>query len=917
MGFGIKKLFKKKERSGPSNPETDSEDGSYLRPMTFREKWRESLSSDPKAMWLYHKRIYALAFIIPALLMYAVYLAFQIHPVGDNSVLVLDLNGQYVYYYEAFRDAIKGKGSMFYSWNRILGGEMMGIFAYYLASPFSLIVALFPKAYILEGILLMQLCKLGACGVTFAFYMRRTRQRQGEYNVLLFSVLYAMMAYAVIQLMDPMWLDGLVYLPLIIYGIELLVDEGRSLWFTIPLGLMFFANYYIGWMVAIFSGIYFLVYYWLLSVKKEDDRGAKDFLWTAFRFGLGGIIAALLAGCILLPTYQSLKLGKLEFSDPDFGLKPQFTLFDFFSKLLPETYDTVRNEGLPAVYCGTLTIFMIPLYYLNKNISAKKKIGHTVLLASVLLSMYLSTIDLVWHGFQIPNWLPYRYSFTFSFVMLIMASDAFERIEGIEYKHIIGSLMGWGIYVLYLDTLKKDNLETTQAIWFSLVCLLGFAFLVYYYRKHSTQASVPLILLVLVVGELFAGNLQTLRDIDEDVTYSKYSSYVPYIKSGRVMMEEMYDLDNSFYRMEKTYHRTVNDAMAIKMRGMSHSSSALNAKPIALIDQLGLVSRGHYTKYKGSTPIVDDLFGIKYVATKDETVPYSEVVYTQPSEGISVYKNPNALSIGFMADDALLDLSLTKDNPFVNQNKLLSALVSGEYREFFKPIMVEDTEYENLDVSNYNDHKYYKVVDKAKNAQAKFIMTVPNKNRVYMYLPSTWENDLNIWANGEFKGQYYKTDNYTIREMGQYKPGETLEVITTVVSEYCYMRDQWFYELDEDMVNEAMSQLSQNQWNITKYSDTHLEGKVTAEKGQVLFTSIPYEPGWTIKVDGQKVEPIVLADALIGVELEPGEHTVTMVFFPNGLAPGLLLTGAGILMVIAMALYERKSRSVLLQRLYE
>ena len=33
------------------------------------------------------------------------------------------------------------------------------------------------------------------------------------------------------------------------------------------------------------------------------------------------------------------------------------------------------------------------------------------------------------------------------------------------------------------------------------------------------------------------------------------------------------------------------------------------------------------------------------------------------------------------------------------------------------------------------------------------------------------------------------------------------------------------------------------------------------------MTSIPYEPGWTIKVDGKKVEPIALADALIGIRV--------------------------------------------------
>ena len=84
-------------------------------------------------------------FGVPFLAMIVIYCCMQVWPVGKNSVLVLDLNAQYIYYFEQFRDIITGNGSILYSFERVLGGEFMGIFAYYLSSPFSLIVALFPK----------------------------------------------------------------------------------------------------------------------------------------------------------------------------------------------------------------------------------------------------------------------------------------------------------------------------------------------------------------------------------------------------------------------------------------------------------------------------------------------------------------------------------------------------------------------------------------------------------------------------------------------------------------------------------------------------------------------------------------------------------------------------------------------------
>ena len=59
-----------------------------------------------------------------------------------------------------------------------------------------------------------------------------------------------LMGYAVTQLMDPMWIDGLVFLPLIMLGVEYIVDTKKKINYIIPLALMFVANFYIGYMVG-------------------------------------------------------------------------------------------------------------------------------------------------------------------------------------------------------------------------------------------------------------------------------------------------------------------------------------------------------------------------------------------------------------------------------------------------------------------------------------------------------------------------------------------------------------------------------------------------------------------------------------------------------------------------------------------
>ena len=93
----------------------------------------------------YRPLYYIAAFLIPALLTFIAYALFGAYPFNGRSVLTLDLNGQYVYYFEAIRDAFWGGRSALYSWERNLSGGFQGVIGDYLASPFTLIVILLPE----------------------------------------------------------------------------------------------------------------------------------------------------------------------------------------------------------------------------------------------------------------------------------------------------------------------------------------------------------------------------------------------------------------------------------------------------------------------------------------------------------------------------------------------------------------------------------------------------------------------------------------------------------------------------------------------------------------------------------------------------------------------------------------------------
>ncbi len=909
-----------------------------------------------------NKRIflYLLCFVLPVGIMYLAYALFGVHPFDDGSVLVLDLNGQYVYYYEAWRDALLSGDGLIYNWSRNLSGNMFGIFAYYLASPFMLLVCIFPRTAMCGCIETIQLLKIGSASVSFAFFLKNSSEKARDRAVVIFSLMYSLMSYMVVQLMDPMWLDGLIYLPLICRGVKLLIEKGKVLPMAVPLSLMFMAHFYIGYMIGFFTLCYFVFCYFGEPRRLFPKRPIR----TLLKFAAGTAAAVFAAAWVLAPVYNALKLGKLDFTDPDWSMAAQFDFLSLITKLFPLSYDTVYPEGLPMLYCSTAVILLVPLFFMNNKIEIKHKAASGILLFIMLVFMYIRPADIVWHGFQVPNWLPYRYSFTVSFLILTMAFEAFERLDGITPKEIGGVFFAAITFLIWceregfehfstFDTRSKilETNETKQyavigGIWLSAIALAVYFLLIYLNRKYKTSKILCIVTVIAVGAELLINSMDTLQKIDDDVAYSKYTSYEPYMSDTRDAVKHIKTFDKDlFYRMEATFHRTVNDPIGTGYYGVSHSSSVMNAPALTLLKQLGYAYGGHYTKYEGSTYITDSIFDIRYlmdnVTEKGETLhkdsrtkipeDYKLATHIEETDATyKFYKNPYTFGLGAVCGENINSIALSDADPFENQNILYSALSSQpQVTEYFSRIIPKDSEEYNLRIANVSDgkHKKYSPADTAVGeAHIDFIIEMDKESDLYMYLPTDYERTCNVWVldeeeyqNGDgamdFAGRFFVGDNYSILDLGHFLQNEDVRVRVTIDNEdnEAYWSDELFYSFDHEKFAQTAAALQERSFEITSFESERVEGKCTADSGgQYLFTTIPDEPGWKVTVNGREVKTAVSAGALITVPLEKGENTVVLKFAPDYLKGSLILTLAGVMMFILLFVLEYKDGIIIL-----
>ncbi|MBR5322396.1 MAG: YfhO family protein [Clostridia bacterium] len=865
------------------------------------------------------------AFFVPAVLYLAVYLIRGVYPIGDGSVLVLDLNAQYVYFFEELRDILQGNGSLLYSWQRSLGGEFMGMFAYYLASPFNLLIVLFPENAITEALLTIFVLKAGLSGFNFAVYLHYSDRMKNKYASVIFSTMYALTSYAMVNAHNTMWIDVLLFLPLVILGLEELINQRKYKLYTIVLAVSIISNFYIGFMLCVFIFVYAIYYYCAYGYSEEYNKSGESFhtLKSFLRVLLFSALAIGMAAVIIFTIYYSLKFGKNDFSDPDYTLNSKFNLLDLFAKMLPNSYDTVRPEGLPFVYCGVLSLVLVPVFFISRKITPREKIAAGFILSVMVILFSASTLDIFMHGLQKPNWLNYRYSFMFCFLLVVFAHHAFNYLKDINFNHIVAICGGLVLLTVIVQNEEYKFIDNVLCIWISLICIGIYMLTLYAVKKEKITNFTSLILAILVSAELLINGYVNLDSLDKDVIFTSRTAYRDYINQMRPLADYVLENDTSFYRFEKTSHRRTNDNMTLDINGISSSTSTLNASIVKLLNQLGYSSKSHWSKYYGGTPATDALLGIKYIITDDDL---NEEFYKElhRENDFSVYQSKYAQSIAFAVSrkTEYVDFSF-HETPFELMNELVTAMLDSDSTiQLFKPI-------ENITETTTNASKtqatslYTKYVPQKEgtNAIVSYTFTVPSTDEIYFFYPSDYPRKVKLMLNNRDWGTFFDNETDRIVSLSNFEEDETVNLKVTLADDNLYiLTDQhYFYYMDAEVYKEVMTRLSECSFEVTEHSDTKLKGTINVnEDDSLLFTSIPYDEGWHIYCDGKELDLAITADSLLAARIDKGEHELEFIYRPNCLIYGCIVASASFVVFVTIIILDevlkKKKRRLLVQK---
>ena len=834
------------------------------------------------------KHVIALSFFMPLIVMTGCCIAFGIQPFGDNSLLIIDGLHQYMPFYSVLYDKLKGGESLFYSFRSGLGINFLSLFSYYLSSPLNLLIIFFKKTQLNMAVSMIIVLKIALSGMTAGIYFSSKSKKQGL-HVLMISMAYALSSYMVGYCWNVMWLDAIMIFPIVVMGLERLIDKKDGRLYCLALFYALYCNYYIAFMICIFAIIWYIFY---------SFKSVKQFFFRGISFALYSFLAAGMAAVLLIPAYLGIKQTAsgeaMTLPDHSFLTNAANLLNRQFAMGSPISHDNF--DGNANLYIGIFTVLAVGLYLLNQQIKISDKIKKTLLVGFFYLSFGEMILNFIWHGF------PNRFSFLFGFVLLHMLWEVFEHLDGTKGWHVAFACMA-GVGLLAYARVKgtqplEDKVYGVAGMLFILYGMILLLYTLSRKRKVWYKAAFCVVAIIEIATTACMGFNE-----NGQISVSKFFYGTEDMEKAAASLK-----DETFYRSELASALMVDENAWYPINSVGLFGSTATDRMVNMMDNLGFYTGCNEYLYKGATPVTNFLLNVKYLYYHQEDSLTTDFKYLKTQGTFDIYENTaKGMSIGYLMNDSIKDWYYDSAYPFRVQNDL--AEQAFDVFELFHDIEIDDPATNGCTASKTNDGEYYFEYGDSRPDNMTFTIPITETaENLYLFYDGTQVENAQIMVDGT-NVKSGDLDGYML-PIGKVSAGSEVKVTFELKGETedGYVRLS-AADFDQEVFEDFKKTAAEQAFTVTDYSSNSLEGTVDASDNQTLFLSIPYDSGWKVKVDGKEVKTCRIGDAFLGVKVPSGEHTVSLKYTPPGFSIGwkVSLAAAIIFIVLCFVKYRYKA----------
>lgn len=853
-----------------------------------------------------------IAFCIPVICIFIHMIVARCYPFGENTILIGDANSQYYVFARMLLNKIGDGSSMLFDWHAGMGYEFYQNLFYYLASPFNIIAMIIGRWDLELGVVLTMIFQVGMCSLTMMYYLchtsRNTRENKNlnTWICLLIAVAYSMCDYMVAYQYTYIWLISLILAPVVMLGVERIFSGESGKLYIISMILVFITNFYFAWFVCLLSAIW--------AVDCLDTKNKGWWLYGLY-YVLHSILAATISAFVLLPCYLTV-LGRKYmmmsgYTDPltTFGNVANFLQGFLWGSSIDTLGSSIYTNNN---YTGIVILGCMMLFAVDRNVKLKKRVKRIIGIAAMIIASNWLAGIYIFHGFTYPNMFCNRQAFIISILILISAFEFLVDIPELRIKDVIIVISVYAIMIAYA---LFGNTEMESAVVYLVTICIVLYFLVcawlYVTRRIKKNA---LIVNFIVIGFIeLISNYYFVSGDSYDVSMDR--------KADTKEWQEIYN-DIKFEKGER------KTSWVVSQNNMAYSdtnifSSVMSRDVWNLYRSLGLVYQGNGGSfaYRGTTPVTSMLFNVRNVLT-DNVMYYGgynavEKIqvhnsYMENDIELQLCENQYLSGLGFMVDDSIRNWNVESDNPFEVQNYFTSNVMDvcdafedagiTEWDVAGDGCEITAKDKKTLSYTNVlqSDDYYSRIA---------YCYTVPDDMDMYVHIKDKHQTITSVYVDGNavLDDSTYKSPAEMIH-IGNVKKGQRIILLmdnNTSPGESS-MTNIYVYKYNDAVMQQVLAKVEDYYYDVTKFDGTTVQGNINASEDGIMYTSIPYYKGWKAYVDGEQADIIKIGNALCGVKLSSGLHTVEFKYFPYGLKLGLIISMIGIFVAGGIEFYNKR-----------
>lgn len=762
-----------------------------------------------------------------------------------------DFNVQQIPFYKLCHKAVRS-GNIGWSFTTDLGANFIGSYSFYLlGSPFFWLTIPFPNSFVpyLMGPLLI--IKFGCAALTAYIYIRRFTKTPGAAQVG--ALLYAFSGFSVYNIFFNHFHEAIVFFPLLLYALELLVTENRRGVFCLVTAVCCLVNYFFFFGMAVFTALYFFVRLFSGAIKVKFGR----FLTVALEAVLGVGIAC--------------------------GL------------LIPSVYAIISNNRVSEILTGW-----------NALVYSRSQ-------------MYPNIIQCFFFPPDIP------------------ARPVFFPGAGVPWSSLAGWLPLFGMVGVftYFFSRKKSWLKKTVGIcvFMMLVPVLNSAFYAFNECYYARWFYMPILMMCLMTASMtedpaadWGRGFKWVLGIT--AAFSAAIGFFPQKDDNGKLIFGLYTRED-----DGTYY-TVRYWLACAIAIVSL---------LILYILLKAVKENRKAFYKGAVAcicIISVIYGNVFIATgRTHSYDIKETVIDNMIEGdvnlegdgffrIDTYDGVDntGMFLGYPSINAFQSVvpsSITDFYAYIGQTRDVASRPDENVPAIRSLLSVKYL------LSRTNGSSF---VDKHGDAVIpgfEYLRTdggyyvYENKNYIPMgfcYDCYMTEDYLEPYSGDSRSRMMLKAVLLTKQQAVKYR--DCLENVSELSYDYGYIDENAestdnSSDIKLNLDNETMAQDAERLKNNSCYSfETDKNGftaKINRERRSLVFFSVPYDEGWSAKVNGVSVQIEKVNKGFMAVAVPSGDTTVRFTYKTPGLMLGLKVTAVsfGIFLVyfLASAIYLKKHPS--------